>query len=991
MRIFRSASTLLVSIALPVMAHAQERGAVTGTVVHAATERPIAGAQITISGTSIGGVTNQQGRYVIPAVPVGTRDVRVTLIGYSRGAETVTITPGGTATADFRLQTSVIQLDNLVVAVTGRSQRQREIGSMVANITVAEVDLAPVNSMSDLLQGRASGVQVRQSGGTTGAGTRVRIRGANSLSLSNAPLIVINGIRVNGEEGSLGVWTGGQQPSRLDDLNPDDIENIEILKGPSAAALYGTAAANGVIQVTTRRGRPGMPQFRAWTEFGRLERVARFPDNFTVLDDSDHPCPTVFQNMGQCMPATGMYQSNPLEDARTTPFRTGTRRLAGASASGGGETATFYLSGAFQNEEGVYRTNNQLERINLQANFTGQVGPRASVGANIHYMSSKLELPVSDDAIFGIIGMGLLSAAHPPFVEANQGFRADPRFFTEWQNFQDVSRMSGNLAGDFRPTPWLSFNGIFGMDRIDREEVTRLPRETVFAAFGGVYSLGFIQNYGYDQTNLTSVGSATSIFNLAPDVQSTSSVGVQYNHDRLHRIYAFGAGLTAGAETSLAGATSDFDASEENITNALLGVYGQQQIAWRDRVFLNAALRGDRSTAFGADFGWVFYPAVSGSWVVSEEPFFPQVEFLSLLRLRGALGQSGLRPGATDALLFFVPAITTIGALDQSSFIISGIGNPDLRPERVTEFEAGFEAGMLQDRFGLELTYFQRTSRDALVSVPLAPSLGAASARWENLAQVRNSGVEFGLRGNAVRTADIDVKLSVTGSFLRNRLVKLGENALGEPLDAILIGYAQERHVEGYPLGGYWQRPVKSWKETDGGVRFGDVEVGDDFEYVGSPSPTREFSFRGNATLFRIVRVSTLFDHKGGHRLLNYNRAWRETFDTNALAAYQAAPEQQAAQIALWRDGSYAGYIEDASFVRWRELALAIGLPDDMARRFGAQGLSVTFAGRNLATWTGYTGLDPEVNFAGQANFTTAEFCTLPPNRYLTIRIDALF
>jgi hypothetical protein len=169
MRIFRSASTLLFLVALPALARAQERGAVTGTVLNAATERPIVGAQITISGTSVGGVTNQQGRYLIPSVPVGTREVRVTVIGYSRGTETVTIMPGGTATADFRLQTSVIQLDNLVVAVTGRSQRQREIGSTVANINVAEVDLAPVTSMSELLQGRASGVQVRQSGGTTGA------------------------------------------------------------------------------------------------------------------------------------------------------------------------------------------------------------------------------------------------------------------------------------------------------------------------------------------------------------------------------------------------------------------------------------------------------------------------------------------------------------------------------------------------------------------------------------------------------------------------------------------------------------------------------------------------------------------------------------------------------------------------------------------------------------------------------------------------------
>jgi TonB-dependent starch-binding outer membrane protein SusC len=972
----------------PASGFAQERGTVTGTVTDAGTQRPVAGAQITIGGTNLGTVTNAEGRFLIPNVPAGTREVRVTVIGYARGAETVTVSPAATATVNFAIAQTAIELEGLVVAATGRAQRTREIGSSVANINVAEVELAPVMNMSQLIQGRAAGVTVMQSSGTTGAGARIRIRGANSLSLSNAPLLIIDGIRVNDAEASLGFGVGGQQPSRLNDLNPDDIESIEILKGPSAAALYGTAAANGVIQVTTRRGRAGAPLFRFWSEYGRLERTAAFPDNVTRLDQFGDTCPVVFENMGWCVPGTE-HRFNPLENAETTPFRTGNRRLAGASLSGGGEAATFYLSGEVQGEDGVYRHHNTLERINLQANVTGQLSPQASVGANLGYMASALELPLADNALFGIVGMGIFGDADPASVEATQGFESNPRFHSDWMTFQDLSRLTGSLNGEFRPTPWLSFNGIFGMDRIHREEVNRLPRETAYAPFGGIYSLGFIQNYGYDQSNLTGVGSATGTFNLMPELVSTTSIGTQYNRDRLHRIYAFGAGLTAGAETSLAGATSDFDASEDNITNALLGLYAQQQFAWRDRVFLNAAVRGDRSTAFGADFGWVAYPAVSGSWVISEEPFFPQTDFVSLLRLRGALGQSGLRPGATDALLFFVPAVTTVGALDQPSFIVSGIGNPELRPERVTEFEAGFEAGLVQDRVGFEATYFRRNSRDALVSVPLAPSLGATGARWENLAQVRNEGVELGLRMQPVRTRDVDINLNLSGSFLRNRLIDLGDNILGEPLDPIIIG--QQRHVEGFPLGGYWQRPILSYEVEDGRVHFGDVEVGDDHEYMGSPFPTREFTLAGNAGIFGWVRVSTLFDHKGGQRLLNFNRAWRETFDANAEAAYHATPEQQAAQIALWGDGSYAGYIENASFVRWRELAVTFGLPREFAQRVGAQGLSLTFAGRNLATWTDYTGLDPEVNFAGQANFTTGEFATLPPNRYMTIRFDANF
>ena len=989
MRIVGSLLAMLLAVAsFPATGYSQDWGTVMGRVTDARTARPLEGAQVTIGGTDLATVTDQDGGFFISSVPDGIREVRVTLMGYARGVRNIGVSPGDTVTLHFELGLVAIELEGLVVQATGQQQRKREMGSSVASIHVAGGELAPVMNLSQVIQGRAAGVTVMQSGGTTGAGARVRIRGSNSLSVSNAPLLMVDGIRVHDEEASLGFGVGGQQPSRLNDLNPHDIESIEILKGPSAAALYGTAAANGVIQVTTRQGRAGASQFRFWSEYGHLKRTARFPDNVTRLDPFGDTCPVVFETMGRCVPGEE-HRFNPLENRETTPFRQGSRRLAGASLSGGSEAATFYLSGEAQGEQGVYRHQNTLERINLQANLTGQVSPRAGVAARIGYMNSHLTLPLADDALYGIVAMGLFAAADPASVQAGQGFRSDPRFHSEWTTFQDLSRVTGSINVDVRPRPWLSLNGLLGMDRIHREEVNRLPRETVYAPFGGVYSRGFIGNYGYDQRILTGVGSATAIFSLMPELVSTTSVGTQYNHDRLHRIYAFGAGLTAGAETSLAGATSDYRASEDNLADALLGLYGQQQLAWRDRIFLNAALRGDRSAAFGTELGWVFYPSVSASWVLSEESFLPQTRFLSLLRVRGALGQSGLRPGATDALLFFEPAVTTVGALDESSFVIGGIGNPDLRPERVTELEAGLEAAMGQDRLGLALTYFRRTSRDALVSVPLAPSLGATETRWENLAQVRNSGVEIELSVQPVRTADVQVSLSVVGAFLRNRLVALGQDAMGDPLSPIVI--FQQRHVEGYPLGGYWHRPIVSYEVEDGRVQFGSVEVGHEHRYGGSPFPRREVSFSGDARLFGRLRVSMLLDHKGGHRLLNLSRALRETAYANAAAAYRGTPDQQAAQIALWGHGSYAGYNEDASFVRWRELALTFSLPPALARRLGAEGLSLTFAGRNLATWTPYTGLDPEVNFAGQASFLTGEFATLPPNRYLAIRFDASF
>jgi len=916
------------------------------------------------------------------------------MVGYASVSQEVNVAPGQTVNVEFSLQLSAVELGAVIVTATGAEQSVREIGSAVGVIEVDNVPLAPVTSFSDLIQGRSAGVTVMRSSGTTGAGSRIRIRGSNSMSLSNSPLLVIDGVRVDAAvsgDMSLGFGVGGQSPSRLNDLNPEDIESIEILKGPSAASLYGTAAANGVIQVTTRRGRAGAPQIRAWSEYGRLERSVSFPDNVSVLDEDGNTCPYVFQTSGICTAATEQFRFNPVENGTVKPFETGTRSAVGASISGGSEVATFYVSGEYEDEDGVFADLDGMDRIKLQTNVTGNVHDRLSLRANIGWLNSDLALPQSDNALYGITGMSLFADAYPEFVEATDGFESPYAFFEDWKTFQEQNRFTGSLNGDYEATSWLRLNGVVGLDHTSREEINRLPQETVYSAFGGVYTNGFIQNYNVGVTNLTTSGNATAVFSLTPDVVSTTSVGTQWLREEFHRIYAFGAGLVPGVEESLAGATSDFEAGEDNILNSTVSGYIQQQIAWRDRVFINAAVRGDKNTAFGTDIGWIWYPSVSGSWVLSDEPFFPETNFLTSFRLRGAIGQSGLRPGVTDALYYFVPRVVTQGSLDVPSVSIGAVGNFDLEPERVTEYELGFEAGMLDERLGLEMTYFRRTSSDALVDVPLAPSVGGSLTRFENLGEVRNSGLEMILQGTPLLQDNYSLDLSLSGSLIDNELIELGNDINGDPLPPIVVN-GRQRHVEGYPLGGWWQVPYTFEDANgDGDLTFDEVELGDSAVFMGSPFPEREFSLTGQLRLWN-VRVSSLFDYKGGYKLANMTRAWRNTFEANSDAAYNPGSlAEQAAQIALWNGNTYAGYIEDASFIKLRELAVTVGLPDAAARRIGVNGLSLTLAGRNLATWTDYKGFDPEVNYAGQANFTTADFSTLPPNRLWTIRIDANF
>lgn len=1007
-KLLRLMVILITSVCLASPALAQQRGTISGTVSSEGNQ-PLAGATVLVGGTALRGVTDQAGQYRIVNVPAGSHDVTASVLGYSPRTQRVTVAADGTANASFQLSASALEIGGLVVTATGAEQRRREIGSSVGSINTSNVELAPVTNVAQLIQGRVPGAVVMQASGTTGTGSRVRIRGNNSLTLSNAPLLIIDGVRVQSSEESLGFGVGGQSVSRLNDLNPEDIENIDVLKGPAASALYGTAAANGVIQVTTKRGRAGRPQFRFWTESGREEKNVTFPDNVQALDADGFSCPIYYQAEGFCTPVQ-TYTYNPLEAEGT--FRKGNRRTLGGSASGGSTDATFYVSGEYEDAEGI-QFNNNYKRVNVQANLTGNLGEKLRIGANVGLIESDLELPLADNASFGLFGMGLYGSPSPDNVELQGGFESDPSFAYDWKTFQDVSRFTGSTNANYRPLSWLNINGTVGLDRTDRDEQFRIPRENAYSVFGAPYTAGMIDQFKTTFYNLTTNASGTAQFDLSSDLASTTSVGTQYLRETSQSVEAFGATLTPGIETSLAGASTDFDVSEGNVKNATVSAYAQQQFAWRDRLFLNASARGDQNSAFGVNLGWVWYPAFSGAWVLSEEPFFPDLSVLNTLRLRAAWGQSGLRPGSTDAQLAYSSIVSIFGNTSVPGFAINELGNVDLKPERVSELEMGFDTEFFDNRLGLEVTHFDKTSTDALVRQPLAPSSGAGSAttgtagtRFVNLGEVKNTGWEVLFRAQPIRTDDIGLSFTLSGSAVKNRLNSLGSDTQGNPIPPIVLS-SRQRHAEGYALGGWWMIPVESFGDAnnDGllssdevtvGVRRADGTLkGDSVAYFGSPFPTREASFNANFSFREWLRVSALFDHKGGHKLVNMTRAWRCVDAQNCAAAYDASTplDQQAAMVArgLLPGGTWGGFVEDADFVKFREVSLTLGLPTNWADRFGASGLSLTLAGRNLKTWTDYSGFDPEVNFGGTANFTSGDYATIPANKLFTARVDVTF
>jgi outer membrane receptor protein involved in Fe transport len=380
------------------------------------------------------------------------------------------------------------------------------------------------------------------------------------------------------------------------------------------------------------------------------------------------------------------------------------------------------------------------------------------------------------------------------------------------------------------------------------------------------------------------------------------------------------------------------------------------------------------------------------SWVIGEEDFFPQGSFLSTLRLRAAYGQSGLRPGFRDAQTLFNPTTVAFRGGDVPGITVDATGNLTLKPEKSREIELGFDVALFDDRVGLDFTYFDKRSKDALIERRLAPSLGVATSRWENLGEIKNAGAEITVNVAAIDTRDFGLDLHAAVTTLSNEVIEIGEG-----VEDIVINRGLQRHKEGYPAGAFFQAPV-SWNDADGNglLENSEVTIGDTVEFIGPSLPTYQIAWGGELRVSRWLSVSTLFEARGGNFQGNDSEAFRCARGGESCRATDdptASLEDQAAYIADTFIGSAAGFVEGADFVKWRELSITLRAPAGLARSLGAvNGLSLTLAGRNLATWTSYPGLDPEANeTGGSSNFTQAEFNTQSPVRFLMARLNYTF
>lgn len=967
--------------------HAQA-GSITGTVTEEGSGQPLGGARVQSTTQAGFAVTNQQGQYTLRGLAPGSHTFRILMLGHGSLSRTVTVEPGQSVTLDWALKTVAFPLEEVVITASGE-QLKRELGSAVAKVQTPQVvEGAPIGNLTQLLSGRVAGVAVLQSSGTTGQGARIRVRGISSVSLSNDPLLYIDGVRV-AHDAPVGAFWGGGRVSKLNDLNPEEIETIEIVKGPTAATLYGTQAANGVIRITTKRGRAGAPQWNVWLEGGLLDDPVTYPANYFSKAVSANPnatCLPYQQALGSCT-IEQLYKVDLLNTDSTTPFTTGLRSQMGASVAGGSEVMRYFVSAETEFETGPMKLpekeaeylrtergtqelpRNQLRpshynkhnfRVNLNAAPRGNLDLSLSSGLVVN----NIRLPQLGDNFRSFITAAMTGSANPATLAATGGYGfSRPANSTGAETFRKNDHFINSATVHWRPASWLSARGAFGLDYLaytDEQDILN-GQGCVTCATQGIFDRQGRRSLDrYTETKYTVDLNLTAQFKLTEHIGSRTAVGAQYNHDKLFGVLTTAGVLPPGILSLSAGATKIVNEQTADIIT--LGTYLEQQLSLDERLFVSGALRIDDNSAFGQVTRSAYYPKASVSWVALEQT---PLGLLTSFRLRGAYGVSGLSPGPVDALSYFSPVTaSTFGQPSTPAVTLGGLGDPSLKPERSREIETGFDAGFLSNRVALEVTLYDKRTNDALVQRTQPYSLGGVSQRLENVGVVSNKGIEISLNLRVIESDNVtwDVQAEAAGN--KNRLVSL---ATGVPP---IVGFGF-KNIPGYPMFGIWWPDLVSYNDANGDGFIDPTEVTlttnattgvDTLAFLGSSIPSRSLSVNTGITLLgNRFRVGAQADYRGGFVSLNVNDLFQCAFQRNCQAINDptASLEDQAKGIAGPR--AFGGYAENATHIRLREASIVYNAPASLAQLFRARTMSVMLSGRNLALWKfGFKSWDPE-------------------------------
>ncbi len=911
-------------------------GTVRGRVVAVGTGAPVAAAQVSLAGR--GTLTNDAGAFVFANVPAGAHALEVRAIGYARATRSVTVVDGGTADLAVALERQTLSLDQVVVTGTAGAARRREVGNSIAQVDVAALPEVPV-TVDALLQGRASGLTVTQNSGGVGGGASIRLRGNVSATQSNQPLMYVDGVRVKNDGFPKNTFPTGYSGnsdntvySPLNDIDPADIDRIEVIKGAAATTLYGTEAAAGVVQIFTKRGRTGAAQWTFQTDQS-LSTTPKFG-------------PTRGFDGGRLVvPEKEVNPYGTVGYAYLDPWlRTGRRQKYALSLGGGRDDVKYFVAGSWNDGTGVLPLDEERQ-TSVRGNLTLTPHRAFTLEWNSSFSTNELQKTPAGGTAAGLS----LNASRR---DRNYFGSADPAQIGRVLDFELTSQVDHFITGatvNFHPREDLTSRLVLGYDLAMQEARNYMP-------FGfATVPKGQLSDSRYSSRTLTADYSGTWSRRLARSLRTSLSAGAQaVSVDQVNVTAASRDFSGPGEQTVSNGAVGLGTEDRIKVINA--GFFLQDVVDVANRYFLTTGVRFDGNSAFGQSLGLQAYPKVSGSWVASDESWWPKR--VGTLKLRAAYGQSGRAPGAFDA----VRTWNTYSWGGSPAFVPRNLGNPDLGPERTGEVEAGFEGSTLGGRLTVDFTAYRRTTTDALFAVRQAPSDGRWGTQLENVGKLRSGGVELALTGALVQRPRFGWDAGLTVSTNHSKVLSLGGVA---PFTIANNGWV----AEGQPVPVIRGFCVANPDEYAAPVRKPDCDYGPN-------TPTRIVTGNTSLTLPFKFTVSARGEYQGdffGYSLLDGEAIvrgirWPSCFnaypaiDAGDLSRVTAAVRARCISSNAIRD--YAIFPLD--FFRLRDVSVRRPIPLRIGR---ASSAVVTLSGQNLFWWKKAKDslLDPETS----GGFTT--------------------
>ena len=954
-------------------------------------EEPLIGATIQLKNNPGGTVTDINGSYRLTvAQPPGTYELIFSYVGYATQTETVELSEANLdITVNQSLEGDLIGLSEVVVTGTSVATSKKQLGNAISTVSSEDLAQTGATAVDQALAGKVSGALIQQNSGNPAGGISIRLRGVGTLAGSSDPLYIVDGVIINNSSEEL-VDIGGASQNRLVDLNPNDIERIEVIKGAAAAAIYGSRANNGVIQIFTKRGNQGKPKVTVSSSFRVNELRKKIAFNQTSL---------VFTNPTDL--SDNATESVTRYDYQDDIFRTGFGTDNYVSVSGGNESTRYFMSGAYFLNQGIIQ-NQDYQRYNGRVRIDQTINQWAGVSFGASYaLSRSNDVPNGGiDANYGALtGFSFSNNITDPRPDPNTGLYPD---FNAASNHLEVidrydfgtetNRFTGDFQLNLTPIYGLTVDYVLGIDTYSAVGLGFIPRPSTTNDFLNGFSRRSDRNVFQINNDLT----FGYQFDLSDNIVSTTALGGTVQFERTESIALEAIEPPPFIQVASAGTVNARD--DVRVERAVQGAYLQQTFGLLDRIFLTGAIRVDASSVFSEDERTQFYPKVSGSYVISEEAFFQNSalgDVFNLLKMRGSYGEAGNLTGidAFERFTRYEP-ITIRGAT--GLFPNEQRGTLVVRPERQKEFEVGIDFAVLNNRAGLEFTYYTKKVEDLLLNRTLSPTTGFTRTR-QNVGVLDNVGFEFLVRGIPVQTEDF--QWSVTGTFSQNR-----NQVNGIEEDFILLdgSFGQSAVLNGQPVGVFYT--TYSARNPDGTLLLN----GDDLpqqerddrvdgqpsgtlseRVIGDPNPDYIWSLI-NEVDYRNLSFRVQFDAIQGYDVFNFTNRLLSFYPFGGGELYErelTGELPKGYNAATF--STFDRHVEDGSFVKLREISFSY---NTAVESLGMSNLRLSLVGRNLFSFDNYSGWDPETNAAGQSSTTRGfDFNEVPIPRTYSFQVTATF